>query len=201
MPVSVTDLWSLPRAVTVAERELPVNADFRNILQIIACLEDSRFPEFYRWHRALRLFYEQPVPRALEYGAMEAMAEFIRYGAPDKAGPKLLDWQQDAPLIISDVNKAAGQELRSLPFLHWWTFLGWFNAIGQGQLSTVVAIREKLRTGKKLEAWEQDFYRQNKQLVELKNRLSAREQAEKDRLNKMLDGAGDFPNGQLRMDN
>ena len=104
-------LWSLPDALAVGEMEIPINGDFRNILQVMAVLEDSRFPVFYRWHRAIALFYKAPVPQALEYAAMQAMADFIRYGAPDTPGPKLLDWQQDAGLILADVNKAAGQEL------------------------------------------------------------------------------------------
>ena len=70
----------------------------------------------------------------------------------------------------------AGLEVRSLPFLHWWTFMGYFGAIGEGQLSTLVAIREKLRKGKKLESWEQDFYRQNRSRVDFKRRYTADEE-------------------------
>ena len=180
------NLWALPDKLTVGQQQVSINPDFRNILQVMAVLEDSRFPAFYRWHRALALFYAQPILPSLEYAAMEAMADFIRYGSADTPGPKLLDWQQDASLIIADVNKAAGQELRSCPFVHWWTFLGWFHAIGQGQLSTVVAIRQKLHTKQKLESWEQDFYRQNKAVVDLQTPLTPAEQAEKDRLNKLL---------------
>ena len=173
----------------MGEEEIPIRADFRNILQVMAVLEDSRFPEFYRWHRALALFYAAPVPETLEYPAMQAMADFIRYGSQDTPGPKLLDWQQDAPLIIADVNKVAGRELRSIPFVHWWTFLGWFHAIGQGQLATVVALRQKLAARQKLESWEQEFYRQNRALVDLKAPLTEQEQAEKDRLNRLLNRA------------
>ena len=186
---NMQNLWSLPEELAVGGRKLPIRGDFRNVLQVMAVLEDSRFPLFYRWHRALALFYREPVPQALEYEAMEAMADFIRCGAPDTPGPKLLDWQQDASLIIADVNRAAGQELRSCPFVHWWTFLSWFHAIGQGQLSAVVTIRKKLAARQKLEAWEQDFYRQNKATVDLKAPLTPAEQAEKDRLNRLLDRA------------
>ena len=70
--------------------------------------------------------------------------------------------------------------------MHWWTFLSWFNAIGEGQLSTVVSIREKLQKGKKLDKWERDFYRENKQLVDMKKRYSTQELAEQERLKKLL---------------
>ena len=73
-----------------------------------------------------------------------------------------------------------------MPFLHWWTFMADFNAIGEGQLSTMVSIRDKLRRGKKLEKWEQEFYRKNKDRVDLKQRYSAEELAEQERLKKLL---------------
>ena len=55
-----------------------------------------------------------------------------------------------------------------------------------GQLSTVVSIRDKLRRGKQLEAWEKDFYRENKQAVDMKPPETAADLAEKERLNKIL---------------
>ena len=184
----MTGLWQLPQTVELAGQNYPIYSDFRDILEIIGYLDDLSLPEFIRWDIALHLFYKTPVPESLTGQALEKMADFIRCGAQETPGPKLLDWQQDASMIISDVNKVAGQELRAVAYLHWWTFLGWFHAIGQGQLSTVVAIRDKLRRGKKLETWEQEFYRQNKEKVRLQPKLSAQEQAEKDRLCKLLDG-------------
>ena len=100
--------------------------------------------------------------------------------------PKLLDWDQDAQVIIADINKVAGTEVWSLPFLHWWTFLSFFHAIGEGQLSTLISIREKLRTGKKLEKWEQEYYRKNKSRVDLKKRYTPEDLAEQERLKKLL---------------
>lgn len=97
-----------------------------------------------------------------------------------------MDWEQDAQVIVADVNKVAGIEIRALPFLHWWTLVSYFNAIGEGQLSTLVSIQEKLRKGKKLEKWEQEFYRKNKDKVDLKKRYSAEEIAEQERLKKLL---------------
>ena len=66
--------------------------------------------------------------------------------------------------------------------------MSFFQAIGEGQLSTVVAIRDKLRKGKKLEKWEQDFYRENKSRIDFKKKYSAEELAEQDRLKKLLGG-------------
>lgn len=181
------DLYRLPVTIRLGQREYPIGADFRRVLQIIAVLEKPEWPEFLRWQVALELFCPG-VPDEYRAQAMEQLADFIRCGAQEVPGPKLLDWQQDAAVIISDVNKASGRELRAEEFVHWWTFLGWFHAIGQGQLATLVSIRDKRRRGGKLEPWEQEYYRQNKAQVDLPPRLTPQEQLERDRLNCLLNG-------------
>ena len=94
-------------------------------------------------------------------------------------------------MIVAEVNKVAGQEIRALPFVHWWTFLAWFHAIGEGQLSTLVGIREKLRKGKKLEAYEKDYYRKHKKTVDLQTRYSQKEQQERRAIEKLLAGTSE----------
>ena len=97
-----------------------------------------------------------------------------------------MDWQQDASLIAAGISKAAGQDVRTLPYLHWWSFLAWFDAIGEGSFATVVAIRDKLRRGKRLENWELDFYRTHRAAVELRSPASPAQEAEKQRLLALL---------------
>lgn len=180
------DPYRLPMTLTLGGKQYPIHPDFRRVLQIISVLEDPQWPEFLRWQVALELFCPG-VPDKHRSEAMGLLADFIRCGAADTPGPRLLDWEQDAHVIISDVNKVAGRELRAEEFVHWWTFLGWFHAIGQGQLSTLVAIRSKRAKGEKLESWEQEFYRQNKAAVDLQPRLTPQEQAEKDALRRLLE--------------
>lgn len=113
--------------------------------------------------------------------------QFISYGEQTgKASPKLFDWHQDSQIIVGEVNKVAGTEIREIPYLHWWTFLSYFYGIGEGQLSTIISIRDKLRRGKKLEKWEQDYYRENKSKVDFEKHYSAEELAEQERLKKLL---------------
>lgn len=183
--------WSLPESVEIHGKWYPIHADYRDILTILQQLDDQQEPEFVRWQVALALFYQdyKAIPAAYQYQAMERLAEFINCGQAEQAPrstPKLLDWEQDALAIAADVNKVAGCEVRELPFLHWWSFMAFFNAIGEGQLSTLVSIRDKLRRGKSLEKWEQQFYRENKARIDLKTKYTAAEQAEMDRLNKLL---------------
>lgn len=171
--------WELPTALTVGGREYRINADYRDILEVIAYLqnEDALTGRYV----ALALFYEDfdTMPREDHPQAMEELARFIDLGEEPEEGPsppKTIDWEQDRTVIVSEINKVAGLEVRSLPFLHWWTFMGWFGAIGEGQLSTVVAIREKLRKGKKLEPWEREYYQQNRGRVDFKRKYTAGEE-------------------------
>lgn len=184
----MTDLWQLPTSLAVGNENLSIHADFRDILEIFSYFQDETLPPFVRWQIGLRLFYKDPVPKELQQEAMARMAEFISYGQTPVAGPVLISWQKDAALIIADVNRTAGQEIRAIPFVHWWTFLSWFHGIGEGQFSTVITIREKLRKGKKLESWEQEYYRNNKKKVDLPKTDSPEVLAEKARLQALLDG-------------
>lgn len=179
--------WQLPVTARLGDREYHLHTDYRDILEIFSYLEDRDLPESCRWQVAVALFFEEKVPEDRMEEAIEYLADFIRGGIPeDKPGPKLLDWQQDAPAIIADINRVSGKEVRSAAYIHWWTFLSWFHAIGEGQVSCLVSIRDKLRRGKKLEGWEKDFYRENKHRVDLKPRYSRQEQAERQRLEQLL---------------
>ena len=180
--------WSLPVRAEFDGCGYDLNGDFRDVLEVMQYLQDPALPEFIRWQVALGLFYRQEVPAQHTRQAMDYLVWFLTGGCPDsdKPGPKLLDWEQDAAAIISDINRTAGQEIRSLPFLHWWTFLSWFHGIGQGQVSALVSVRDKLRRGKKLEGWEKEFYKQNREKIRLKQKYSPQEQAEKERLEKLL---------------
>ena len=106
---------------------------------------------------------------------------FLDGGDMPKSKPlprRTLDWEQDAYLIFPAVNKAAGCEVREVEYLHWWSFLGLFNEIGEGLYSQVMSIRQKLAKGKKLEKWEREFFDEHRELIELKQKLTPEEQAE-----------------------
>lgn len=180
--------WSLPTCAEFGGIQYPIHGDYRDILDIFSYFSDPELPDFMRWRIALALFYDRPVPPAYEQEAIDFLVDFINGGQPEHSGggKALLDWEQDAELIVADINKTAGQEIRALPFLHWWTFLSWFHAIGEGQLSSVITIRDKLNRGKKLEGWEKKFYREHKKRVDMKKRYTRQELRQKELLEKML---------------
>ena len=180
--------WALPLQAQIGRKTYDLNADFRDVLEVMSYLQDPVLPEFIRWQVALGLFFKQEVAPEHSQEAMTYLAWFLTGGNPegDQPGPKLLDWEQDAAAIVSDINRVAGCEIRALEQLHWWTFLSWFHGIGEGQLSFLVTIRQKRRRGEKLTQAEQEFYRQNKEKVELKKIYSAEDRAEQERLKRLL---------------
>ena len=187
--------WTLPTALPVAGQDRPVQTDFRDVLDILAWLDgpDDTLRPDERWYVALALFYRDfdALPPAAWPEAARALAGFLagpQAEAPGRAGPRLIDWQRDAGLIVAGVNRAAGCEVRALPYLHWWSFLGWFAAMEPGALGTVVAIRDKLHRGRRLEGRELEYYRAHRDQIDLRPAPTAAERAERDRLLALLDG-------------
>ena len=179
--------WGLPVSAVIGGREYAVNADFRDVLEVITILQDQDKHEAIRTLVSLSLFYDDfgQMPPSYHQEAIEWMLKFINCGEEDDTTPqpKLIDWGQDRMIIAAEVNKVAGTEVRSLEFLHWWTFIGYFNCIGEGQLSYIVSIREKLRKKQPLEKHEREFYNKNRARVDFKQKLT---QAEEDTLSKWL---------------
>lgn len=173
--------WGLPDRAEIGGREYRIHPDYRDVLNVIAHLTDPDTDEYTRVYVALALFYADfPAMEEDRYQeALDWMLRFISCGEDDRGSTwhRVFDWEQDRNLIVADVNRVAGCEIRALPFCHWWTFVAWFNAIGDGQLAAVVSIREKLRKGKKLSDWERDFYLENRSTVDLRTHYTGAEEA------------------------
>jgi hypothetical protein len=140
----------------------------------------------------MAMFYEDffKIPEEHYQEAAELMMWFINCGQEadreETHTSKQIDWEQDGLIIAADINKVAGCDVRSLSFLHWWTFMAYFMGIGEGQLSTIVSIREKLRKGKQLDEWEKEYYRNNRSKVDFKAKYTEEEIAEREKINKLL---------------
>lgn len=166
-------MYELPITVTVDETEYPIRnkADYRTVLGVIDLLNDPELTNEERLISALVVFYDgfkDADDILVSFGAelkvaVQAMLEFINCGEEDNSNSttKLIDWKQDEKLIIAGVNNVAKTEVRALEYLHWWTFISYYMSIGEGPLSTVVSIRNKLAKGRKLDKAEQEFKREN----------------------------------------
>ena len=171
--------WGLPINAEIGGKVYPINSDFRDVLEVVEWLNKPDDDEMTRLYVALSLFYEQfeSMPQSCYDEAVKWMMDFIALGEEDdvKRRPKLFDWEQDRNVIVSEINKVAGQEVRSLDFLHWWTFVGYFNCIGEGQFSMIVSVRDKIQRGKTLERYEREFYNRNRIRVDFKRKYTQEE--------------------------
>lgn len=167
--------YTLPSSIYVNGQEFSIRerGDFRMVLDCFETLNDLELPKQMRVLTTLLIFYEdfnsfediQKHSNDVEE-LVEKMMLFFNLDQKDSGKSvnyKLIDWQQDAPMICSAINKVAGKEIRAEEYIHWWTFLGYYMAIGESALSTIVGIRNKIVKGKKLEKHEQEFRRENPQ--------------------------------------
>lgn len=181
--------YDLPKSLLIAGQEYAIESDYRVIIDILIAMSDPDLDVYEKQEIMFRIMYPdyKLIPPEARAEACQKAAEFIDYDLPPgKPKPKTMDWKQDGPIIIPAVNKIAGKEVRALPYLHWWTFLGYFMEIEDGLASLVWAIRQKMAKGKKLEKWEQEFVRSNPELVKLKKVYSEEQQREMNSIEKWL---------------
>ncbi|MCR5138489.1 MAG: Gp15 family bacteriophage protein [Oscillospiraceae bacterium] len=169
-------IFSLPDSVTVSGRSCPIRTDFRTVLEVLVMLRDPDLTDADRTEALLRMMYPGRPPDS--EAAISAALDFISPHRQTASGPRnLVDWERDFPLMAAPVNHILGFECRSAPYLHWHSFLAAYWEIGPESLfGRVVRIREKLKTGQKLEKWERLFLKKNRSLVILPSRLSSAEQ-------------------------
>lgn len=175
--------WELPTALMVGGQFWKIRSDFRAILDILKNFNDPEMELDEKWYVCLYILYEdfEQMPSDLYEEAGEKALEFIDAGVPkddSKNQPSLMDWEQDAPIIIPAINKVLGKECRQEEYLHWWTFTGAYMEIGECLYSNVISIRAKNAKGKKLETYEKEFARNNKHLVFLQKKLNEEEREE-----------------------
>lgn len=173
--------YDLPTAVEVNGKEYSIRSDYRDILTIIEALSDAELNDEGKAEVLLDIFYpdfDSMPEEDYEDAILQCMA-FINCGEVsknEKRGPKLMDWQQDFPLIVAPINRVLGKEVRSADYLHWWTFMSAYQEIGDCTFAQVVTIRSKKAKGKKLDKSEQEFYKQNRHLVDFKRQYTERDE-------------------------
>lgn len=184
------DLWSLPKAIELGGEEYDIRTDFRAILDILKAMADPELSDQEKSRVMLEILYWNPeeIPVDLLEEAIEKGKAFIDCGitGEGKSKVRLMDWEQDSPIIAPAVNKNVGQDIRSLKYMHWWTFLGAYMEIQDGLFSQVLYIRQKKAKGKKLEKWEMEFYRNNKKLIDLEQTTKKRSAEEEAALNELF---------------
>ena len=172
-------MFYLPTTLEVDGKEYPIRTDFRVALTIFEAINDKSLPRQLIVPMVLKCLYID-IPENTEEAYKKA-TWFLDGGdipKSKKAPKKIMDWEQDEYLIFPALNKVAGCEIRSVDYMHWWTFFGLFNEVGDGLYSQVINIRSKLANGKKLEKWEREYFEKHKEMIVIKEKLSPEEEAE-----------------------
>lgn len=165
-------IGALPTTVEVGGEDWKIRSDYRNILCIFEAFADKDLSDQDKLYIALVRGYEDfdKIPTDLYQEAYEKLFEFIECHdhSEDKKSPQLINWKKDEHMIFSAINTVAGCEVRSVEYMHWWTFMGYFESVDNESLwSFVLSIRQKKSRGKKLEKYEQEFYNRNRTLCDV----------------------------------
>lgn len=181
----------LPTTLEVAGKRMEIRNDFRDILVIMQAFNDPDLLPEERYEVMLTILYTdfEEIPQSAYPEAVKQALWFLDCGQMEdekKPPRKMMDWEQDEPILFPAINKVAGREVRAVEYMHWWTFMGYFMEIEEGTFSMVIGIRQKRAKGKKLETWEQEFYRENIGMCNIKTKYTAEEQEEIDYWNKLL---------------
>ena len=183
--------WEFPTSLNIGGVDYEIRTDYRAVLDLLTALndpeltdDDPRMTAYMQSQVIMQIMFPQcdNIPAEHIQEALDKVSEFIDMGiSDDRKKPKTMDWEQDTPIIIPAINKVLNIEIRAQKYMHWWTFLGAYMEIGESLFSNVIHIRQKKARGKKLEKWEQEFYKENKSLIDFKQK-NQRSEEEKEEL-------------------
>lgn len=164
-------LGQLPRALEINGAEYEIDSDYRNILQIFSAFNDPDLTDQEKVYICMRRLFNnlEELPRQDYEAGYTAALRFIECNIKsDKPSPKVINWEKDEQLIFPAINKVAGMEVRGVEYLHWWTFLGYFQAIDREDIwGFILTIRQKRAQHKPLAKHEKEFYNANRDLCDL----------------------------------
>ena len=181
--------WSLPTTVEINGKKIKIRnkCDYRVVLDTIEILYDRELSQEQALICALYVFYDIPkktksveadvfnVVKDINTATME-MLKIINLGeAPsNEERPRLVDWKRDFSLMAPPISRTLGYSVRDEKnFTHWYDFVGAYMEIGgECTFSHIISIRHKRMKGKKLEKWEEEFYRENRKMIDLPYNIS-----------------------------
>lgn len=167
--------YDLPSYAVIEGKKIDINTGWTNIVDIIRVYNNDELLPIEKADCVLRKFYQNVDDIRDFETAIDCMSLFVAgnrddtySGEPTKrVEPRLVDWEKDLRIIIPPVNKVLGYDVREHKDLHWWTFLGAFNEIGECTFQTYVGIRSKIANRKKLEDYEKEIYTKHKNEIDI----------------------------------
>lgn len=174
-------IYGLPKTLDIGGEKYEIRSDFRDILEVLGILNDVKLKNEERHFLTLLFFYPNfaEIPTVDYEEAVTKCYWFINGGKdeePDQKSPRLMDWEQDYQYIIAPINRIMGHDIRGDEYVHWWSFLAAFGEIGECTWSQIVHIRDAKARGRPLDKSDQEWYRKNKKIVDLDQRMTAQEE-------------------------
>lgn len=172
----------LPTSVALGGAEYEIRSDYRAIMDIMVALSDAELTDQERAYVVLDIFYPQfeKIPEEHYEEAIKQCFWFINGGEAEaetqKKPIRLVDWELDFPRLVGPINRVSGKEIRSIDYFHWWSFLAAYMEIGDCLFAQIVNIRSKKAKKKKLDKAEQEFYRENRHIIDIKSTYTEAEQ-------------------------
>ena len=178
--------YGLPKSVEIDGQWFEIRYDFRVILDIFEALNDPELNDQDRALAVLQMFYVDFDSLENYEAAIRELFRFINGGQEEtqkRKQPQLVAWSQDFPYIVAPVNRILGYETRAVEYdpehntggVHWWTWVSAYMEIGDCLFAQIVGIRSKKAKGKKLDKSDQEFYRQNREIVDIKTHYTEAE--------------------------
>lgn len=173
-------MYELPTSLDVGGRAYAIRSDYRAVLDICAALSDPDLDDQEKAYVALGILYPdfEEMPSTHYQEALNKCFWFLNCGSEEtntQKAPKLVDWEQDFQYIVAPVNRVVGTEIRAVSYMHWWSFISAYYEIGDCTFAQIVRIRDKKAKGKKLDKSEQEWYKNNRHMVDLKQSYSESE--------------------------
>jgi len=178
--------YELPETLDIGGVGYTIRSGYRAVLDVCAALSDPELSGQEKALAALYIFYpdlEEIPPEHLDE-ALKKLVWFVDCGAehdPRQKSPRLVDWEQDFPIIAAPVNRVLGTEIRRKTGpdddgIHWWTFIAAYQEIGDCTFAQVVRVRDRKARGKSLDKQDREWYRRNRDLVDFKREYTSAEQ-------------------------
>lgn len=168
-------IGDLPNSLVIGGKQYTIRYGFKDCLNIMAAFEDEELTNQEKLIVMLEVLYEDAdfTDENLEE-AIEKAIWFLSAGRtqPLKEEKPLSRLEKDEQLIFAAVNEVAHMDIRMDPGIHYWTYLSYVQSINSNSLfASIVRIREKLNRGKKLNEDEKRFYKDNKEMIDLKTSI------------------------------
>ena len=176
--------WSLPISVGIDGKEYAIRnrCDYRVVLDVISVLNDKELSQQEKIQCSLFIFYEDITGLENTEQAATEMMKIIEIDREEtdteeeKNKPPIMNWEHDFAQLAPPISRTLGYSVRDAShYTHWHDFIGAYMEIGECTFSTIISIRSKRQKGTKLDASEQEFYKENKKLVDLPQNLTEEE--------------------------